>query len=173
TTNTLPTSSSPVKTRVNLEKFADELAPLDSLPPGNDDSILKKNFHEVNFQVYSNPLFEFDDNFKSSNVNPLFEENDKYAEIKSSSSFTLTSPEESEFEAYLEIDSIPPGIDLTLPPTLEVSSSNPTSPTLTGEKVHSWKTPMINSTNSEDSRVRLICPVLLELLILCVKLVWG
>ncbi|GJU56927.1 reverse transcriptase domain-containing protein [Tanacetum coccineum] len=145
TTNTLPPSSSPVKTSDNLEKFADELAPLDSLPPGNDDSTLKKDFHEVNFQVYSNPLFEFDDNFKSSNVNPLFEENDKDAEIKSSSSFTLTSPEESEFEAYLERDSIPPGIDLTLPPTLEVSSSNPTSPTLTGEKVCSWKTPMFFS----------------------------
>ncbi|GJR23600.1 reverse transcriptase domain-containing protein [Tanacetum coccineum] len=134
TTNTLPPSSSPVKTSDNLEKFADELAPLDSLPPGNDDSTLKKDFHEETFQVYSNPLFEFDDNFKSSNVNPLFEENDKDVEIKSSSSFTLTSPEESEFEAYLERDSIPPGIDLTLPPTLEVSSSNPTSPTLTGEK---------------------------------------
>ncbi|GJX19446.1 reverse transcriptase domain-containing protein [Tanacetum coccineum] len=95
------TSSSPVKTSDNFEKFTDELAPLDSLPPGNDDSTLKKDFHEENFQVYSNPLFEFDDNFKSSNVNPLFEENDKDVEIKSSSSFTLTSPEESEFEAYL------------------------------------------------------------------------
>ncbi|GKA16542.1 reverse transcriptase domain-containing protein [Tanacetum coccineum] len=30
-------SSSPVKTSDNSEKFADELAPLDSLPPGNDD----------------------------------------------------------------------------------------------------------------------------------------
>ncbi|GKE57155.1 hypothetical protein Tco_1496340, partial [Tanacetum coccineum] len=81
-----------------------------------------------------NPLFEFDDNFKSSNVNPLFEENDKDVKIKSSSSFTLTSPEKSEFEAYLERDSIPPGIDLTLLPTLDVSSSNPTSLTLIGEK---------------------------------------
>ncbi|GJY43606.1 reverse transcriptase domain-containing protein [Tanacetum coccineum] len=86
-TNTLPPSSSPVKTSDNLEK--------------------KKN-----------------------NVNPLFEENDKDVEIKSSSSFTLTSPEESEFEAYLERDSIPPGINLTLPPALKVSSSNPTSPYL-------------------------------------------
>ncbi|GKD90672.1 hypothetical protein Tco_1366179, partial [Tanacetum coccineum] len=145
TTNTLPPSSSPVKTSDNLEKFADELTPLDLLPPGNDDSTLKKDFHEVNFQVYSNPLFEFDDNFKSSNMNPLFEENDKDTEIKSSSSFTLTSPEESELEAYLEIDSIPPGIDLTFPTTLEVLSSNPTSPTLTGEKVCSWKTPMFFS----------------------------
>ncbi|GKE93971.1 hypothetical protein Tco_1578826, partial [Tanacetum coccineum] len=134
TTNILPPSSSPVKTSDNFEKFADKLALLDSLPPGNDDSTLKKDLHEENFQVYSNPLFEFDDNFKSSNVNPLFLENDKDVEIKSSSYFTLTSPEESEFEAYLERDSIPPGIDLTLPPTLEVSSSNPTSPTLTGEK---------------------------------------
>ncbi|GJR42546.1 reverse transcriptase domain-containing protein [Tanacetum coccineum] len=145
TTNTLPPSSSPVKTSDNLEKFADELAPLNSLPPGNDVSIHKKDFHEETFRIYSNPLFEFDDNFKSSNVNPLFEENDKDVEIKSSSSFTLTSPEESEFEAYLERDSIPPGIDLTLPPTLKVSSSNPTSPTLTGEKVCSWKTPMFFS----------------------------
>ncbi|GKF60811.1 reverse transcriptase domain-containing protein, partial [Tanacetum coccineum] len=40
TTNTLPTSSSPVKTSDNLEKFDDELAPLDSLPSGNDDSTL-------------------------------------------------------------------------------------------------------------------------------------
>ncbi|GJV86326.1 reverse transcriptase domain-containing protein [Tanacetum coccineum] len=98
TTNTLPPSSSLMKTSDNFEKFTDELAPLDSLPPGNDDSTLKKDLHEENFQ------------------------NDKDVEIKSSSSFTLTSPEESEFEAYLEKDSIPPGIDLTLPPTLKVSS---------------------------------------------------
>ncbi|GJT98838.1 reverse transcriptase domain-containing protein [Tanacetum coccineum] len=58
----------------NLEEFADELTLLDSFPPDNDDSILKKDVHEENFQVYSNPLFEFDDNFNSSNVNPLFNE---------------------------------------------------------------------------------------------------
>ncbi|GJR63527.1 reverse transcriptase domain-containing protein [Tanacetum coccineum] len=49
TTNTLPPSSSPVKTSDNFEKFADELAPLDSLPSGSDDSTLKKDFHEENF----------------------------------------------------------------------------------------------------------------------------
>ncbi|GKE55338.1 hypothetical protein Tco_1494523, partial [Tanacetum coccineum] len=58
----LPPSSSPVKTSDNLEEFADEL------------TFLKKGVHEENFQVYSNPLFEFDDNFTSSNVNPLFNE---------------------------------------------------------------------------------------------------
>ncbi|GKC54913.1 reverse transcriptase domain-containing protein, partial [Tanacetum coccineum] len=88
----LPPSSSLVKTIDNFEKFVDELAPLNSLPPGNDVSTLKKDLHE----------------------------NDKDVKIKSSSSFTLTSPEESKFEAYLEKDSIPPGIDLTLPLTLEV-----------------------------------------------------
>ncbi|GKG34508.1 hypothetical protein Tco_0437204, partial [Tanacetum coccineum] len=103
-------SSSPMKTSDNFVKFTDELAPLDSLPPGNDDSNFKKDLHEVNFQIYSNPLFEFNDNFKSSNVNPLFEDHDKDAEIKSDS----------------------PGIDLTLPPTLDILSSNPTSLTLTG-----------------------------------------
>ncbi|GJT59817.1 reverse transcriptase domain-containing protein [Tanacetum coccineum] len=145
TTNSLHPSSSPVKTSDNIEKFTDELAPLDSLPSGNDDSTLKKEFHEVNFQVYSNPLFEFDESFRSSNVNPLFEENNKDVEIKSSSSSTLTSPEASELEDYLEKDSIPPGIDLTFPPIFKVSSSNPTSPTLTGEKVCAWKTPMFFS----------------------------
>ncbi|GJV79485.1 hypothetical protein Tco_1515355 [Tanacetum coccineum] len=59
--------SSPVKTSDNFEKFADKLAPLNSLPPDNDDSTLKKDLH---FQVYSNSLFEFDDNFKSSTINP-------------------------------------------------------------------------------------------------------
>ncbi|GJV78530.1 reverse transcriptase domain-containing protein [Tanacetum coccineum] len=68
-------------------------------------TIHKKDIHE---EIFSNPLFEFDDNFKSSNVNPLFEENDKDVKIKSSSSFTPTSPEESELEAYLERDSIHP-----------------------------------------------------------------
>ncbi|GKG37822.1 hypothetical protein Tco_0457045, partial [Tanacetum coccineum] len=62
--DTLPPSSSPVKTSDNLEEFADEL----TLP--------KKVVYEENFQVYSNPLFEFDDNFTSSNKNPLFNEMD-------------------------------------------------------------------------------------------------
>ncbi|GJV21571.1 reverse transcriptase domain-containing protein [Tanacetum coccineum] len=58
----LPPSSSPVKTSDNPEEFTDEL------------TLLKKGVQEENFQVYSNPLFEFDDNFNSSNENPLFDE---------------------------------------------------------------------------------------------------
>ncbi|GKE84428.1 hypothetical protein Tco_1558170 [Tanacetum coccineum] len=73
-------SSSMVKTNDNLEKFT----PLNSLPPGDDVSILKKDSQEGNFQVHSNPLFEFDDNFKSSTINPLFDEMEEDVEIKNS-----------------------------------------------------------------------------------------
>ncbi|GKE30608.1 reverse transcriptase domain-containing protein [Tanacetum coccineum] len=58
-------NSSPVKTSDNLEEFADEL------------TLLKKGVQEEHFQVYSNPLFEFDDDFNYSNVNPLFNEKDE------------------------------------------------------------------------------------------------
>ncbi|GJQ91003.1 hypothetical protein Tco_0002142 [Tanacetum coccineum] len=68
----LPPSSSLVKTSDNLEEFADELA------------LLKKGVHEENFQVYSNPLFEFDDDFNSSNENPHFNEIDEDVENKNS-----------------------------------------------------------------------------------------
>ncbi|GJR61178.1 reverse transcriptase domain-containing protein [Tanacetum coccineum] len=68
----------------NLETFTDDLTPLNSLPPGDDVSILKKDSQEGNFQVHSNPLFEFDDNFKSSTINPLFDEMEENVEIENS-----------------------------------------------------------------------------------------
>ncbi|GKA94785.1 hypothetical protein Tco_0816823 [Tanacetum coccineum] len=64
--------SSPVKTSEILEEFADEL------------TLLKKVVQEENFQVYSNPLFEFDDNLTSSNENSLFNEIDEDVENKNS-----------------------------------------------------------------------------------------
>ncbi|GKC85235.1 reverse transcriptase domain-containing protein [Tanacetum coccineum] len=78
-------SSSPVKTSDNfLEEFADEFALPNPFPPGNDDSILKKDVHEENFRIYSNPLFEFGDNFNSSNENPLFYEMEEDVESENS-----------------------------------------------------------------------------------------
>ncbi|GJX31520.1 reverse transcriptase domain-containing protein [Tanacetum coccineum] len=77
-------SSSTVKTSDNLENFTDEITPLNLLPPGDHVSILKKDSQEGNFQVHSNPLFEFDDNFKSSTINPLFDEMEEDVEIKNS-----------------------------------------------------------------------------------------
>ncbi|GKF75006.1 hypothetical protein Tco_0224450, partial [Tanacetum coccineum] len=76
----LPPSSSPVKTSDNPEEFADEL------------TLLKKGVQEENFQVYSNPLFEFDDNFTSSNVNPLFNEKDKDDENENSNVSNFDKP---------------------------------------------------------------------------------
>ncbi|GJR13415.1 reverse transcriptase domain-containing protein [Tanacetum coccineum] len=70
--NDLPPSSSPVKTSDNPEEFTDEL------------TLLKKGVQEENFQVNSNPLFEFDDNFNSSNVNPLFNKKDEDDENENS-----------------------------------------------------------------------------------------
>ncbi|GJT24410.1 reverse transcriptase domain-containing protein [Tanacetum coccineum] len=117
-------SSSPVKTSDNFEKFADELAPLDSLPPGNDDSILKKDLHEENFQVYSNPLFEFDDNFKSSTINPLFDEMEEDVEIKNSNvsdePVLLNTPLSDKVECFTPEDDIDE-IDAFL--AIEVSSN--------------------------------------------------
>ncbi|GJX77633.1 reverse transcriptase domain-containing protein [Tanacetum coccineum] len=116
-------SSSPVKTSDNFEKFADELAPLDSLPPGNDDSTLKKDLHEENFQVYSNPLFEFDDNFKSSTINPLFDEMEEDVEIKNSNvsdeAVLLNTPLSDKVDCFTPEDNIDE-IDAFL--AIEVSS---------------------------------------------------
>ncbi|GJS25660.1 reverse transcriptase domain-containing protein [Tanacetum coccineum] len=47
-------------------------------------SSLSVDLHEENFQDYSNPFFELDDNFKSSTINPLFDEMEEDAEIKNS-----------------------------------------------------------------------------------------
>ncbi|GKD55604.1 reverse transcriptase domain-containing protein, partial [Tanacetum coccineum] len=46
--------------------------PKEDLTSSNDDSILKKDVQEGNFWIYSNSLFEFEDNFN--NENPLFNE---------------------------------------------------------------------------------------------------
>ncbi|GJY35897.1 hypothetical protein Tco_0421275 [Tanacetum coccineum] len=46
--------------------------------------IVEDALAEENFQDHSNPLFEFDDNFKSSTINPLFDEMEEDVEIKNS-----------------------------------------------------------------------------------------
>ncbi|GKE26724.1 reverse transcriptase domain-containing protein, partial [Tanacetum coccineum] len=56
----------------NPERFSDEPALVCLPPPGDDESFLKKDIQEVNFRIYSNPLFEFDDNY--SDINPVLKE---------------------------------------------------------------------------------------------------
>ncbi|GKB41141.1 hypothetical protein Tco_0886083 [Tanacetum coccineum] len=64
--------SSHVKTSDNLEEFADELTLLDSFPPGNDDSVLKKDVE------CSDPEVDIDeiDAFLAMEVSSNFEEGD-------------------------------------------------------------------------------------------------
>ncbi|GJS79899.1 reverse transcriptase domain-containing protein [Tanacetum coccineum] len=58
----------------NPERFINAPALACLPPPVDDESFLKEDVQEENFQVYSNPLFEFDDNYNSSDINPLFNE---------------------------------------------------------------------------------------------------
>ncbi|GJY09102.1 reverse transcriptase domain-containing protein [Tanacetum coccineum] len=93
----LPPSYSPVKTSENLEEFADEL------------TLLKKGVQEENFQVYSNSLFEFDDIFNSSNVNPLFNEmvedvENKNSNVSNSDKSVFLNTPLSDKEGYFDLE---------------------------------------------------------------------
>ncbi|GJU78231.1 reverse transcriptase domain-containing protein [Tanacetum coccineum] len=76
----------------NPERFTDEPALACLPPPGDDESFLKEDVQEENFQVYSNPLFEFDDNYNSSNINPLFNEILEDVESKDSNVSNFDEP---------------------------------------------------------------------------------
>ncbi|GJX56612.1 reverse transcriptase domain-containing protein [Tanacetum coccineum] len=57
----------------------------DDPSPSSSPSTLKKDLHDEEFSsLTSNYLFEFDDNFKSSIINPLFDEMEEDVEIKNS-----------------------------------------------------------------------------------------
>ncbi|GKC72854.1 hypothetical protein Tco_1118737, partial [Tanacetum coccineum] len=100
-------SSSPVKTSDNFVKIADELAPLNSLPPGNDDSTLKKDLHEENFQE--------DVEIKNSNVTSDHEPEQNESSITFSprsdplhhefagEPLTLPARNDREFEEYISL----------------------------------------------------------------------
>ncbi|GJT22019.1 reverse transcriptase domain-containing protein [Tanacetum coccineum] len=64
----------------------------DNLTFRDDESFLKEDVQEENFQVYSNPLFEFDDNYNSSNINPLFNEMVEDVESKDSNVSNFDEP---------------------------------------------------------------------------------
>ncbi|GJY25691.1 putative ribonuclease H-like domain-containing protein [Tanacetum coccineum] len=57
--------------KIKNKQFAHAISVIDF---SKDEPFSGRGIQEENFQVYSNPLFEFDDNFTSSNVNPLFNE---------------------------------------------------------------------------------------------------
>ncbi|GJU89511.1 reverse transcriptase domain-containing protein [Tanacetum coccineum] len=76
----------------NPETFTDEHALAFLAPPDDEESFLKEDVQEENFQVYSNPLFEFDDNYNSSNINPLFKEKLEDVERKDSNVSNFDEP---------------------------------------------------------------------------------
>ncbi|GKE12828.1 reverse transcriptase domain-containing protein [Tanacetum coccineum] len=75
-----------------IDMFTDEPAPACLPPPGDDESILKEDVQKENFQVYSNPLFEFNDNYNSSNIIPLFKEMLEDVESKDSNVSNFDEP---------------------------------------------------------------------------------
>ncbi|GJX61342.1 reverse transcriptase domain-containing protein [Tanacetum coccineum] len=79
----------------NSERFQERTWPACLPPPGDEDddeSFLKEDVQEENFQVYLNPLFEFDDNYNSSDINPLFKEILKDVKSKDSNVSNFDEP---------------------------------------------------------------------------------
>ncbi|GJS02264.1 hypothetical protein Tco_0318772 [Tanacetum coccineum] len=58
----------------------------------NSSHSSKNGVQEEHFQVYSNHLFEFDDDFNSSNVNPLFNEKDEDVDNQNSNVSDFDEP---------------------------------------------------------------------------------
>ncbi|GKA05311.1 hypothetical protein Tco_0684431 [Tanacetum coccineum] len=150
-----------------LEKMISEKKPKPYTEEDNFNSKTSKTFKVQDFQpptnqppVYQVPPYQAPtpqiQGVSKTDFENYVKANDAVLKNVKNSSQTVTNPrqqinaittrsEESEFEADLGKRFDSTGLDLTLPPTLEVSSSNPTSPTLTGETGHSWKMSMFFS----------------------------
>ncbi|GKC98117.1 hypothetical protein Tco_1168392, partial [Tanacetum coccineum] len=63
----------------------------DNFTSSDDESLSDEDVSEDNVTIYSNPLFEFDDEYISSDVNPLFDE--VLENIKSKDSYVSTLDE--------------------------------------------------------------------------------
>nr|GEY37277.1 hypothetical protein [Tanacetum cinerariifolium] len=61
--------------------------------PSDDESLSDEDVSEDNVKIYSNPLFEFDDEYISSDVNPLFDEVLESIESKDSYDSNLDEPD--------------------------------------------------------------------------------
>nr|GEV11012.1 hypothetical protein [Tanacetum cinerariifolium] len=64
----------------------------DDFTSSNDESLPEEDVQEENFKIYSNHLFDFDDKYISSDVNPLFNEVLKDIETKESYVSNLDEP---------------------------------------------------------------------------------
>ncbi|GJY53175.1 reverse transcriptase domain-containing protein [Tanacetum coccineum] len=96
----------------NPERFTNEPALVCLPPPGDDESFFKKDVQEVNFRIYSNPLFEFDDNYNSSDINPLFNEILEDVESKDSNVSNFDEPVLLNTPLFDEDECFDPGGDI-------------------------------------------------------------
>ncbi|GJV24746.1 reverse transcriptase domain-containing protein [Tanacetum coccineum] len=96
----------------NPKRFTNEPALVCLPPPGDDESFLKKDVQEVYFQIYSNSLFEFDDNYNSSNINPLFKEILEDVESKDSNVSNFDEPVLLNTPLFDEDECFDPGGDI-------------------------------------------------------------
>ncbi|GJZ37131.1 hypothetical protein Tco_0583322 [Tanacetum coccineum] len=109
-----PSTNFSPKITINLnpERFFDEPALACLPPPGDDKSFLKEDVQEENFQVYSNPFFEFDDNYNSSDINPLFNEILEDVESKDSNVSNFDEPVLLNTPLFDEDECFEPGGDI-------------------------------------------------------------
>nr|GEX36566.1 retrotransposon protein, putative, Ty3-gypsy subclass [Tanacetum cinerariifolium] len=84
--------------------------------PSDDESLSDEDVPEDNVKIYSNPLFKFDDEYISSDVNPLFDEvlediecKDSYDSNLDESTFLVTTLFDSNEDEYFT-----PGDDIEL-----------------------------------------------------------
>nr|GEX90217.1 hypothetical protein [Tanacetum cinerariifolium] len=61
--------------------------------PSDDESLFDEDVSEVNVKIYPNPLFKFNDEYISNDVNPLFDEVLENIESKDSYDFNLDEPD--------------------------------------------------------------------------------
>ncbi|GKA70626.1 hypothetical protein Tco_0776765 [Tanacetum coccineum] len=94
----------------NPERFTNEPALVCLPPPDDDKSFFKEDVQEENFQVYSNPLFEFDDNYNSSDINPLFKEILEDVESKDSNVSNFDEPVLLNTPLFDEDECFDPGV---------------------------------------------------------------
>nr|GFA27303.1 hypothetical protein [Tanacetum cinerariifolium] len=67
-----------IRFRRECEDMIDELKD-DDFTSSDDESLSDEDILKDNVKIYSNPLFEFDDEYISSDVNPLFDEDEYFA----------------------------------------------------------------------------------------------
>nr|GEU52774.1 hypothetical protein [Tanacetum cinerariifolium] len=97
--NTIPKKESDEVIKSNVEDFVpiarkirdDES--LSDFTSSDDESLSDEDVPEDNVKIYSNPLFEFDDEYISSDVNPLFDEILENIENKDSYDYNLDEPD--------------------------------------------------------------------------------